>query len=163
MINDNKINRLTEKIALQETYDIVVNYLFNRFATPRSLIEFDRKIPPKLYNQFKTTFYKVPGGFDIGISDKNKFATYLFVMSCLLRTVELRYIINNQVYTWSELLETFANFFDHDVLFQYVELQLDNEFQQIIEDKIRKRLYWNNPYDYFDFTCTYDDNIKSSF
>lgn len=138
MINDNKINRLTEKIALQETYNIVVNYLFNRFATPRSLIEFDRRIPPKFYNRFKTTFYKVPGGFDIGISDKNKFATYLFVMSCLLRTAGLRYIINEHVYTWDELLKTFINFFNYDVLFQYVELDLDYEFQQIIENKIRE-------------------------
>ena len=163
MINDDKINRLTETIALQETYNIVVNYLFNRFATSQFLVEFNYRIPPKLYNQFKTTFYIAPNGFDIGISDKNKFATYLFVMSCLLRTVGLRYIINNQVYTWSELLKTFVNFFDHDVLFQYIELGLDYEFQQIIEDKIREGLYWNDPYDCFEFTCTYDDNVKKLF
>lgn len=100
MINDNKINRLTETIALKETYSIVVNYLLNRFANSQFLLEFNYRILPKLYNQFKTTFYIVPDGFDIGISDKNKFATYLFVMSCLLRTVGLRYIINNQVYSY---------------------------------------------------------------
>lgn len=162
MINDNKINTLTEIIELKETYNIVVNYLLNRFGTPQYLMEFNMRIPPKLYDQFKTTYYKVPMGFDdIVISDKNKFVTYLFVMSCLLRTTELRYIINNQVYTWAELLKTFFNFFDYDVLFQYVELHLDHEFQQIIEDKIRERLYWNseNP---IEFTMDFDNDLDIS-
>lgn len=151
MINDNRINELTNIIELSEYYN---QFCENVIASFSYYFYSQYDVEPEFYSRFKQ-YYKIINNNDmtdiyIDKNVQNKIITYLFLFTLtnhiLRKTAPYIYLnIEKTDLIWQDILNLFFDYFDSDVLLQYKEIYSDDvEFAEIYENKIKERLEWNN-------------------
>lgn len=155
----NNIEQLTHIIADGDTIKALFNYLLSKFAIYVYYVDDLQELNPiiKEFNSLYT--FNIDNKLCINFEELQKFCTCLFIFNidnCFNDRNKTIYLFNGKQYTWIELLESYFDYFDRDILLKYFEMNRNKKFNDLYLDLNDQYIQFNwnseNSINYIDYS-----------